>query len=294
MSVEVWVSGQGEKWVTTSLNPSRIEDPDGWGLVPTHRVPDLLAGVWPCITDLVEIASPLDLALLSRVDVARDLQCSSPLPRVMGALARAPKAGYGQSKVVWEASKEYGETLYWGNRSGIVRLYDKHAQSNGAAPPGIVRFEVQARRSWTRRYFPTVGDLNDTSADRIARDMWSRSGFGIPFRPLPGWLAGVTNDQKLSGAVIRSFVGEVFLQENGVLMPISPTTRAKHKRLLERHGIPQGADESDSSHGELKRLDPAEGHEVGFSRSHNRNEATNLQQLEPGEDRKRTLENAQW
>jgi len=141
---------------------------------------------------------------------------------------------------VWAAHRPDGATLYWGNKSGEVRIYDKHIETDGRAPRGAVRFEVEAHRPWCEQ--ARLSEVGDLTMERLAALVWRKwedSGMGTPVTSLHQWMVDLAADPEITDAKLRSVVGDLVMRSHGVKLPISPNTEREYEGIIKRHGIPR-------------------------------------------------------
>ena len=175
ISVRVWKRGPSERWMTMWFNPSRVVDPQGWELAGLPAAQAALSHAWTLLRPLVTPRGSLESAALSRLDVATDFRDVLLPARYIRNLADAPHSGHGQRQGIWSgAHRSHGETLYWRNKGGKVRLYDKNVETRGRAPKGVLRFEVEARGKWCKRAgLSKVGDLCEERLTALMRHRWA-------------------------------------------------------------------------------------------------------------------------
>ena len=166
-------------WGKAEWNPSRVLDPNGWGLCSLADLAGTIGQVSDIIFSSATPVLPLELWGVKRIDVARDFQTRNPGHLLTGLMT----VGRLYSKDLllhinpYTFAPESLEVIS-GKSSGRVSLYSKHAETS-VAPEGVLRWEVQAR-GWAERYggIKTVGDLNASNIAELAENRWRWSGMG--------------------------------------------------------------------------------------------------------------------
>jgi len=176
---------------------------------------------------------------LSRLDVATDFRDVLFPARYIRNLADAPHSGHGQRQGIWSgAHRSHGETLYWRNKGGKVRLYDKNVETRGRAPKGVLRFEVEARGKWCKRAgLRKVGDLCEERLTAYATQVGDER-HGNAGASMPQWVKDLHDDDRISPAVRIAVIGYVVSRSYGREPAVARGTRARNHRIMKRHGIP--------------------------------------------------------
>lgn len=185
VSVSVWRDANGglTPYGYISFNPSRVNDPKGYGLASVQETLDAFSTVLTKLEDCLAAEDMDDLSIykVTRIDVARDFHgVQSPAATIRGL---APlHRNYSKKCVLYsKSSSNYAETLEVGAKSsGYVRLYDKYVQTKRAVELGTLRWEVEAYKEWARQYggLRTLEDLATIGVDDLARNRWEWSGMG--------------------------------------------------------------------------------------------------------------------
>ena len=216
------------------LNPSRLVDPDGVSLCPVEEVPALVCRAIAKALAVVEAPTDMASVRLSRLDVARDFRTSSPAA-VISALGPVPRRWARRNLVHADAARGGAQTLMVGSGAGVVRLYDKAAESGGRAPDGTVRWEVEARR-WLSRFggLSFLGDLAPGSVSALAADRWEWSAMGVEVACGLSEIVRRVEASGLSPALRRSFLGYLIEQASGCSSSAVPSATAAKYRALQR------------------------------------------------------------
>ena len=222
-------------------NPSKVVDPEGWVLA---SVGEALVTVGPAVAAVAQRMRPVwedpRLWSLKRIDVAKDfagVDEAGSLIRGLGALHR-PWSRLNQTHA--DPKRHGAQTLMVGSGAGVVRLYDKHAETKGDAPEGTVRWECEAR-AWAKDKgrMKMLGDVQGASVEALGQERFGWSGMGAEVAGSMSRLVAVVHEcDYLSGAQKRSFLGWLVEQAAGVESSVgSGHTLAKYRRLQRELGI---------------------------------------------------------
>ncbi len=246
------------------FNPSRVLDPDGWSLAPVEAVGSALVKVLGVASDMVSIPSDPAFVRLKRVDVARDFSEVESAPELIRGLGPIPRPWARRNNVHADPAAHGAQTLFVGSGAGGVRLYDKHAETVGAAPPGSLRWEVEARSAWLSNY-GQMGCLKDLCSESLAllvssRWPWSQmgadvvSGFGAVLLKVKRSGLSEREQDKLIAYLVRQAAGEGWSSAGSA-------TLAKYRKVQRELGIVVDR-ESISAGSVTRRLDFESGREV--------------------------------
>jgi len=72
------------------FNPSRVIDPNGYGLCAVEDIPFVARLAWETARQVLSPACAPGSARLTRLDIARDGICRSPLSEFLVALSKVP------------------------------------------------------------------------------------------------------------------------------------------------------------------------------------------------------------
>jgi hypothetical protein len=249
-------------WGKVELNPSRVVNPDGWELASTAEVRgavmDAVVAALPMLTPATENVGEFRV---KRLDVARDFQTSHGEFYVRG-LAPVHRAWARRNLVHFDPARKGAQTLMVGSGTGVVRLYDKEAETGGQAPPGTLRFEAECRSAWCSNYagIDCLDDVTDSNVDQLARNRWEWSGMGTDVAAMER-VVEVAKRSGLSPRELCSFLGYVTLLANGSGRVVSKNTATKYRRMARSLGV-SISELEESSARFLGRLDWDQGCEV--------------------------------
>lgn len=232
------VPATGQTWGKVELNPSRVVDPEGVDLCPPDRLRD-------CVVEAADVASSLlapavpDVGAMKvrRLDVARDfVDVERPAFLVRG-LGPVHRPWARRNLVHFDPSKNGAQTLMVGSGAGVVRLYDKDEESGGRAP-GVLRWEVEARRTWCEKYgeISTLDDVTDETVARLGHDRWEWSAMATEVQAMEAVVERVMRSE-LSFAEQRSLIGYLSMIAAGADVRASRTTHAKYRRIARQVGV---------------------------------------------------------
>lgn len=246
------------------FNPSRIVDPAGHRLATIHESTAALEVVVNRVGFLIAPMLPesLETFKVKRIDVARDFHGVMSPSELLRGLAGIPRKYAKKSSLYNDPVRGGAQTLMVGSGAGVVRLYDKWAETKGRVEAGTIRWEVQAREAWCKRLggLSSVAQLNFETVERLAVDRWEWSAMGaeilshLSVRELARRL-GVRESEA------SAFWGWVVDHSLSSGWTPSPTTEAKYRRYLRELGIGFKFDAFVSSASSV-RLDWATGTQV--------------------------------
>lgn len=252
-------------WGKVEFNPSRVVDPGGYGLAP---VAQLRAAVHAVAKQLGSLVEPEDHDTgswsVKRLDVARDFSGIDQAPTMIRALAPIHRPWARRNLVHADPSRLGAQTLMVGSGAGVVRLYDKHAETSGVAPVGSVRWEAECRSGWLGSYggMKRLQDVNEGTASELARNRWEWSQMGAEVAGDLGRLVDRVRASDLSVREQRGFLGWMVEQAaGGAWEPPSKATLAKWRRVQRDVGIVAPTDLVTTG-AVVRRLDWDSGREV--------------------------------
>ncbi len=252
-------------WGKVEFNPSRVADAGGYGLAPVAQLRPAVRAVAKQLSALVE---PEDHNTgswsLKRLDLARDFEDVDQAAVVIRALAPIHRPWARRNLVHADPTRNGAQTLMVGSGAGVVRLYDKHAETDGAAPLGSVRWEAECKTGWLAAYgqMKRLNDVTEGAADRLARDRWEWSQMGAE---VAGDLSRLVERVRHSGLTPREqagFLGWLVMQAAGQgWQPGSQHTLAKYRKVQRDLGIAAPTDLVTTG-AVVRRLDWDTGREV--------------------------------
>jgi hypothetical protein len=151
-----------------------------------------------------------------------------------------------------------------GSKAGVIRLYDKHAETSGVAPVGSLRWESECRAGWLSRYggMKRLHDVNDEAAGRLAQNRWEWSQMGAEVAGDLSRLVGRVRATDLSEREQAGFLGWLVMQAAGdAWVPGSRSTLAKYRKVQRDLGVASPTDLVTTG-AVLRRLDWESGREV--------------------------------
>ena len=232
------VIAAGRPTAKVEFNPARVHDPKGWGLAPVSSVRPALVDAVALALSLVTPAVPsVDEMKVRRLDVARDFETDHAEFYVRG-LAPVHRPYARRNLVHFDPARKGAQTLMVGSGAGVVRLYDKFAENDGAAPEGVLRWEAECRKDWILNYggIRYVSDINDETVTALAVNRWEWSAMGTEV----GAMQRVVEQAQRAGLSSRelcSYLGYVTLLANGSGRCVSRNTAKKYRDLSRTLGV---------------------------------------------------------
>jgi hypothetical protein len=244
------------------FNPSRIVDPSGHGLATLEEAIEAFLEVLAAACEVVEPfnGGDMDFYKINRVDIARDFHHVRNPASLIRSLAPLYRRNSSRN-VVYSDPKNYGaQTLEVGTKwSGHIRLYDKFVQTGDAVEPGTVRWELEAKKGWAKRFggLHTMSDLLKVGIDDLAQNRWKWSAMGTELTTSRG-LHEAVERLGLKKQQARNFFA--WLVSEGTESAWTPSSRTltKYRRFQDQLGVVAPAEAPETSH----RLDWETGAEV--------------------------------
>lgn len=232
------VPATGQTWGKIEFNPSRIIDPEGTSLCPPSRVREVAVDAVDFALSLLEPAVP-DVGAMNvrRLDVARDFQNVTRPAYLVQGLGPVHRPWARRNLVHYDPGKNGAQTLMVGSGAGVVRLYDKDQESGGKAP-GVLRWEVEARRDWCQKYgnIKTVADATDERVESLGRNRWEWSQMGTEVTAMESVVEKVMRSG-LSFAEQRGLIGYLTMIAAGADVRAANSTHSKYRRLSRQIGV---------------------------------------------------------
>lgn len=244
------------------FNPSRVVDPEGYGLATVDEAQAAAREAWEAAGELVEWHGPAETSKVRRADVARDFAGIDQPGALIRALAPVHRPWSRRNLVHADPSRHGAQTLMVGSGAGVVRLYDKEAESKGKAPAGTVRWEAECRSEWNAKYgdIATLMDLDEARVRKLARNRWEWSAMGVEVAGTKRIVAKVRRSD-LTEREQAQFLGWLLMRAAGdAWEPGSGHTLAKYRRLQRELGI--ALDDVDQGEGVVTHLDFETGREL--------------------------------
>ncbi len=252
-------------WGKVEFNPSRVADPAGYGLA---SVAQLRPAVHAVAKELGALVEPEDHNTgswsVKRLDVARDFEGVDQAPTLIRALAPIHRPWARRNLVHADPSRQGAQTLMVGSGAGVVRLYDKHAETQGRAAEGSLRWEAECRAGWLKACagVQRLADVNEGSAGLLAGNRWEWSQMGAEVAGDLSRLVDLVRASSLTAREQRSFLGWIVEQAAGAAWaPPGKEALAKYRRVQRELGIAAPTDLV-ASGAVVRRLDWDSGREV--------------------------------
>ncbi len=248
------------------MNPSKVHDPSSWQLAGVEAVAPAIAFAAEVAHEALDAEAPPDEWKVSRIDVARDFDGVANPSRLLRGLAPIHRPWAKRNLVHADPTKYGAQTLMVGSGAGVVRAYDKCAETGGKAPEGTLRWEAEARKGWSAQYggIATVADINPTSALALAWNRWNWSAMGVTVSATSRVVEKVARAEGLSEREKAQFIGWLFMAAADFHWEVgSKTTLAKYRRLQRELGVALSPDDLDGEgEGLVSHLDFATGREI--------------------------------
>lgn len=221
------------------FNPSRWVDPTGWTAAPLLDVHSVIGLAWESVSTVFEPVIDLPDAEVRRLDIARDFVGVEHPNHYLMRLDTNARAIRTLQRTHFVSGKNGGWTLQLTNGSGKhIRMYDKHRQTQGRAPEGSIRFEVELH-GWLRNHgsnIRTVSDITPSAVCRAARYWWHESRFGTPLASADDMYARIHEvlDGKRNSASLATAVYGYLRrkQEGDETIDLSSDTRRHYEQTL--------------------------------------------------------------
>lgn len=181
---------------------------------------------------------------VTRLDLVRDFDGVRDVNQVLTGLSTVPVAGRSKQTVHADGDRNCAQTLTVGPKSWKARLYDKHAETDGLAAQGRVRFEAEMRRDilssvWAKAnggMIRQVADLDEQRLRALTVGMFERVGFGHEIVSLDTAL-GRVRAAGLSRQTENGLVNYLFSRGAGIQPRGSANTLRKYRRAAEKIGV---------------------------------------------------------
>lgn len=255
-----------QQWGRVEFNPSRVWDPKGHGVASAaEAVAAVDAAIHAAISEgLFEPSiGCVDEVNVKRLDVTRDFEGVTDASGLIGGLIGVHRAYGRQSMVYYDAQRKGAQTLRVGGKADLALLYDKAAETDGAAA-GTVRFEARCR-DWAGRYggIVKVEDLDSEHLEALGLDRFEWSGMGTSIEGSMVGLCDRVRAMNLSSTVERNLLGYLVQRACGVPQKLSNDAASKYRKLAREGGVALALDGLENTGGHLSvRLDVEEGRAV--------------------------------
>lgn len=250
-------------WGKVECNPSRVVDPEGVTLCSVDQLLPAVEVVLGAVEDLVEPGCDVEDMRTKRIDAARDFDGVTRPGSLLASLATVHRPWSRKNNLFNDGSRNGAQTLSVGGRSSGVNLYDKFAETNGAAPEGTLRWEARARSGWLESIagIKQLRDVNTTSITHLASNRWEWSAMGTEVTATDEVVERVMRSG-LSDTEQQRVLGWMLMTAKGKQSSMSRTTAAKYRRVARQLGVVMSADLFDDGNAFVARLDWDSGTEV--------------------------------
>ena len=209
-----------------------------------------------------------DTAKIVRADFVRDFDGVRNVAPLLNGLSTIRQPGRHKVSRFADAERSNAETLRVGPKSWSCTLYDKHAETNGAAAPGRLRFEARLRSrqllgKFSHKFAQPIHTVSDLTAERVhamTAAHFSHVGFDREVSGVAQLSALINSCDDLSPRTKRELVGYLAGRAMGIELDFSPNTERRYRNLAAQLGLvlsPESLGESFTA-----RLDFAAGTEV--------------------------------
>jgi hypothetical protein len=208
-----------------------------------------------------------ELSDIVRLDGVRDFDGVHHVGELCDGLAVVPRDVRHKVRRFADPQRNRAESVRVGPKAWGGTIYDKHAETDGAAPVGRVRYEVrthgvQLASQWAKEQgcaMRQVGDVTDEKVARLTRGTFDRLRFGQEVTGRASVAAAVFGCEWLT-AMERNQLW-AFLTAPGVSSSMSKPTRLKYRAVSARLGVSM-CDAVEEAAPVLVRLDYDQGTEV--------------------------------
>lgn len=240
------IAATGQTWGKVELNPSRLNDPDGYSLVSPSdavRILDDAIGVVIDAGYFSPAVGCVDDMNVKRLDVAVDFHDVLQAEMIIGGLIGVHRPYARKTGVFHDSQRAGAQTLLVGGRQSEVRLYDKEAETNGAAE-NTLRWEAQCRGNWLDRYgeIKHVADIASDKIEALGMNRWDWSAMGQQVVSTAQMVTEKVSRSGLSPTEQQRLLGLLLQQAYGVSIKQSRTTASKYRKIARELGIAMALD----------------------------------------------------
>lgn len=258
------IKATGQATGKVELNPARVQDSEGWELAGVEAVAPAVLRALRGGKEYFRPSCPAGEAKVRRLDVARDFEGVARSGSRIRALGPLHRPWARRNLVHADPARNGAQTLMVGSGAGVVRLYDKQAETKGRAPAGTLRWEAECRTAWLKQYGNVrhLEEVTATSVEELAKDRWEWSAMGCETGAM-GRVYELVRSSGLSDREQATFLGWLWRQAAGDPWDVAFATAAKWRRWQRELGIviePGALD--DQAGGLVSRLDWDSGREL--------------------------------
>ena len=218
------------------FNPSRVIYPKGHFLASVEDLPNALSQVEEVVAEVVTLAYPLEISTICALHYAFDIPVEDTTVYVRAMSLRPLKAN---EKPHVYTPGGIPRSAVWGNTHVRSTMYDKHVESNGLAPPGLLRTEVQWKpRGITPAGLRNVAELTPSLVRTAALKRLIGAGVDRPVHV--GGIQHLDMALRSEGWTdrrLRSLYGFLVQREVGIDDHLGDRTRQKYNRVMKQHGV---------------------------------------------------------
>jgi hypothetical protein len=245
------IPATGQTWGKIEMNPSRLLDPDGHSIVAPVDAVGVLDDVVSAVIDagyFVPAVPSVEYMNVKRLDVAVDFREVLQPEMIIGGLIGVHRPYARKTGVFHDSQRAGAQTLLVGGRQSEVRLYDKEAETKGAAE-NTLRWEAQCRDNWLQRYgdIKYVGDIDSAKIEALGMNRWDWSAMGQQVVSTAQMITEKVSRSGLSPTEQQRLLGLLLQQAYGVSVKQSRTTASKYRKIARELGIAMALDGLDGS-----------------------------------------------
>jgi hypothetical protein len=256
--------GWRNAWAKVDFNPARVLDPDGHGLAPVTSIREVVSETLGSAQHLAKPACATGDLHITRLDIARDFEgVENPAATIQGLVSLPRRWARGITLDVDPSSSACETLSVRSGKAGMVRLYDKWAETDGAVAVGTLRFGAECRKDWLRNYgaMRVLDDVDEGRVEELAWNRWEWSQMGVVLVGQPDDLVAAVGKLGLGGMEALRLIGWIMVQRaGGGIGPDSRTTVAKLRQQARDVGVGYSSGMAWSA--VARRLDFATGREI--------------------------------
>jgi hypothetical protein len=191
-------------------------------------------------------AQSVEAVAVKRLDLVRDFDGVRSVPSILNGLANVAVKGRTTQRRFADGDRNRAQTLTVGPKAAWrSTLYDKHAETQGLAPEGRVRFEARMRSEvltgqWARECGGVVRhvvDLHESKLEQLRRGMFERVGFDREVQPMGNRLAEMVGEAGLKPQEQAMLWTYLTALPHGLALGLSRPSERKYRRLAEDLGL---------------------------------------------------------
>ena len=250
-------------WCALEFNPARFVDPVGIGLCDYGDLKDVARLVIGMACRHVRPITQIEDFQVRRVDLAQNFYGVQDPARYICGLRIVPRPYATSTSIFFDSRTGRPETIMAGSKSGgSVRLYDKSAHRLWQAPPGTMRFEIEARQGWCQRLgaISTFDDLTEANLVKLRENRSAWFGLEAQVMTTEAAFERIFDDSETGTRVKLELAKFILDRLRGRQTELSSRTAMSYQRRLRDLGIaPFSSAEADFT---VTRLDVESGTEL--------------------------------